>query len=78
MSSPLDIEQRVTTSLALHRYLRAAERFESISREFNEACEGLRSNLTQPRRFVAQVSYRYYLVTSDSDGNFEVEQIESV
>lgn len=78
MSSPQDIEQRIITSLALQKYLLAVERFESISREFSEACDGLRAVLKRPRRFIAQVSFRYYLVTSDSDGNFEVEQIESV
>ena len=78
MKSPMDIEQRVTLSLDLQRYLRAVEKFESSSREFNEACQGLRANLMQPRRFIFQVSFRHYLVTSDSEGNFEVEQIESV
>ncbi len=36
MSAPaMNIEQRVTVSLALQRYLRAVERFEAASNEFN-------------------------------------------
>ncbi len=40
MSAPaMNIEQRVTVSLALQRYLRAVERFEAASNEFNESCQ---------------------------------------
>ncbi len=38
MSAPnMNIDQRVTISLALQRYLRAVERFEAASNEFNES-----------------------------------------
>jgi hypothetical protein len=74
----MDIEQRVAVSLALQRYLRAAERFEAASREFNESCERIRQTLPRQCRFVANVSHLLYLVTSDHEGNFEVEQVDSV
>jgi hypothetical protein len=38
MSAPLNIQTRITLSLSLQRYLRAVERFEAASKEFNEAC----------------------------------------
>jgi hypothetical protein len=78
MSSTLNVQKRVTISLALHRYLRAVDRFEDASNEFNEACKAIRSSLPKPSRFVAQVSHQHYLVTSDQDGNFEVDQIDLV
>ena len=46
MSAPaMNIEQRVTVSLALQRYLRAVERFEAASNEFNESCQAIRQAL---------------------------------
>jgi hypothetical protein len=78
MIAPMDIEQRVTVSLALQRYVRAVERFEAASNEFDEACRSIRQSLPRPTRFVANVSHQHYLVTSDREGNFEVEQVDSV
>lgn len=77
MNSP-DIETRVNTALAVGRYLRAVERFESASKEFNEACSALRNQLVGPRRFITKIDFKHYLVTSDVDGNFEVEEVEQV
>ena len=79
MSAPtMDIEQRVTASLALQRYLRSVERFEAASKEFNESCQTIRQALPRDSRFVANISHQHYLVTSDREGNFEVEQIATV
>ena len=79
MSNPnRDIETRVAISLAVGRYLRAAERFKAASEEFNEACTALRSQLDEPSRFVAKIDYRHYLVTSDQERNFEVEELELI
>lgn len=77
-SNSPDIETRVAISLALGRYLRAADHFEVASREFSEACDGLRTQLSKPRRFVAKVDYKHYLVTSDHESNFEVEELELI
>lgn len=76
MSAPIqDIETRVAVSLAIGRYLRAVDRFEAASQEFNEACSSLRSQLAQPSRFIAKVDFKYVLVTSDQERNFEVEEL---
>jgi|GEM_PF-1499399 len=69
MSAPaMNIEQRVTVSLALQRYLRAVERFEAASNEFNESCQTIRQALPRESRFVANISHQHYLVTSDNEG----------
>lgn len=79
MSAPaMNIEQRVTVSLALQRYLRAVERFEAASNEFNESCQTIRETLPRESRFVANISLQHYLVTSDREGNFEVESVDTV
>ncbi len=77
MSSP-DTETRVAISLAVGRYLRALDRFEIASKEFNDACSDLRLKLAEPRRFITKVNFEHYLVTSDQEGNFEVEEIDLI
>jgi hypothetical protein len=74
----LDIERRVAIALAVGRYLRSADRFNQASREFTAACKSLRQQLGNEHRFVVQVDWKHYLVTSDKDGNFDVEAIESL
>lgn len=79
MSLPsMDIDTRVAISLAIGRYLRAVERFEAATVEFNEACSTLRNRLTTPCRFVTRIESKHYLVTSDQDRNFEVEELELI
>ncbi|MDZ4851694.1 MAG: hypothetical protein SGI77_20595 [Pirellulaceae bacterium] len=79
MSNPKrNIETRVAVYLAIGRYLRAASHFEAASREFNEACEGVRSQLAEPSRFIAKVDFKHFLVTSDRERNFEVEELELI
>lgn len=79
MSAPaMNIEQRVTVSLALQRYLRAVEHFEAASDEFNESCQTIRQAIPRGSRFVANIMHQHYLVTSDNEGNFEVESIDTV
>ena len=73
-----DIETRVNISLALARYLRAVDRFEAANKEFNEACSVLRNQLVEPSRFVTQIDFQHYLVTSDQERNFEVEELELI
>jgi hypothetical protein len=76
--SGLDIERRLAISLAVGRYLRAEGRFREASTEFTAACKTLREHLGASQRFVVQVNFKHYLVTSDKDGNFDVEVIESL
>lgn len=79
MSAPaMAIEQRVSVSLALQRYLQAVQRFEVASKEFNESCQTIRQELPRESRFVANISHQHYLVTSDREGNFEVESVDTV
>ncbi|XZE35710.1 hypothetical protein SH501x_001250 [Pirellulaceae bacterium SH501] len=74
----MNIEQRVTISLALQKYLRAVEGFEAASNEFNESCQAIREAIPPDSRFVANISHQHYLVTSDNEGNFEVESVDTV
>ena len=78
MNEPLDIEQRVSAHLSVSRYLRASERFNEASKEFTAACKDLRQRIKHCGRFVVQVEFKHYLVTSDKDGNFDVEEIQSL
>ena len=79
MSAPaMDIEQRITISLALQKYLRAVEGFEAASNEFNDSCQAIRNAIPPDSRFVANISHQHYLVTSDNEGNFEVESVDTV
>jgi hypothetical protein len=73
-----DPETRVAISVAVSRYLQAAQRFESASREFTQACDALRTQLNEPSRFVAKVDFKHFLVTSDQERNFEVEELELI
>ena len=74
----LDIERRVALSLAVGRYLRSSDRFQEASKDFTEACNSLRKQLGTQQRFVAQIDFKHYLVTSDRDGNFDIEPIASL
>lgn len=74
----MDIERRVALSLAVGRYLRSADRFNQASLEFTGACKSLRQQLGNEQRFVVQVDWKHYLVTSDRDGNFDVEPIQFI
>ena len=76
--SDLDIERRVAISLAVGRYLRSSQRFNDASKEFTDSCKTLRKELGSEQRFVVQNDFKHYLVTSDREGNFEVEQIQSL
>ena len=76
--SDLDIERRVALSLAVGRYLRSADRFNQASRDFTEACKSLRRQLGTNQRFVAQIDFKHFLLTSDRDGNFDVEAIPTL
>jgi len=74
----LDINERINIAVAVGGYLRAVDRFEMASQSMNKACSELRLLINGRSRFVVQAEHRHFLVTSDSDGNFDVEQIESL
>lgn len=72
-----DIETRINVSLAVRRYIAAADRLHEATSEFADACDSLRSMLQHRRRFVVEERGQHYLVTSDREGNFDVERIEA-
>ncbi len=74
----LEIERRVAISLAVGRYLRTSKQFNDVSKEFTESCKTLRKELGHQQRFIVQNEFKHYLVTSDRDGNFEVEHIPTI
>ena len=77
-AAELDIGSRIDMALAVGNYLRAIDDFDMASQALTKACSELRERIDGEARFVVQVEYRHYLVTSDREGNFEVEQIESL
>lgn len=77
-STRMDINTRVAVSLAVNRYLRAADRFEGASNEFSEACQNLRNVLPRESHFVANVSHQHYVVTCNQSGDFSIEEIDTL
>lgn len=78
MGTPKDFDSRINIAVAVGAYLRAIDRFDMASQEMTKACSELRGQLKGSARFVVQAEYRHFLVTSDNEGNFDVEQIESL
>lgn len=72
-----DIERRVAISIVIGRYLTSSKQFNEASYEFTAACKALRKQLGANHRSVTQVDGQTYLVTTDRDGNFDVESIQS-
>jgi hypothetical protein len=56
----------------------SADRFNEASRDFTGACKSLRKQLGTNQRFVAQIDFKHYLVTSDRDVNFDIEAIPTL
>ncbi len=71
-----DINKRVSLALAMRRYLQASDRFNQATTEFNEACQELRQHSERDARYVIRIDYRHWLMEIDSQGNFEIEEIE--
>ena len=74
----LDLNERIDIALAVGGYLRAVDRFDVASKALNKACSELRAQIKGRTRFVVQAENRHFLVLCDRDGNFDVEQIESL
>ncbi len=72
----MDIDKRVSLALAMRRYLQTSERFNQASTEFNEACQEVRQQAERDARYVIRIDYRHWLMEIDSQGNFEIEEIE--
>jgi hypothetical protein len=74
----LTVEQRVDVQMALSNYLRSLAEFERASTQFNEACQSVRKHIPKQSRFMIREDYKYYLVTADQDGSFEVEPLDLI
>ena len=74
--SKLDIEKRVQISLSVGRYLRDSERFNEASKAYSDSCKNMRKAVGSNARIVVQINHAYYLLTSDSEGNFDVSPID--
>ena len=74
----MEMEERVELLLAVSRYLRSREVFRAASQGYTDCCKQLRDSLGQDKRYVCESDYKHYLVTSDKDGNFDVELIEVI
>ena len=77
-SETLDLDTRVDISITFSSYVYAEREFNRTSKRFTEACKELRQKLPRGRRFVIRHDSTHYLVESDSDGNFDIEKIESL
>lgn len=73
-----DFNDRFAKSMAIVRYVRAEKQFTDASREFNEVCQEVRAKVGKSAKFVTQIEWKHYLVTSDDEGNFSVEPIDSI
>jgi hypothetical protein len=70
------IDERVSLAIAVRRYLQSNDRFHSASKDFDEACHEVRKLASRDSRYVVRIDYRHWLLEIDSQGNFEVEEIE--
>ena len=70
------IDERVSLAVAVRRYLQASDRFHSASKDFDEACHEVRQHASRDSRYVVRIDYRHWLLEIDSQGNFEIEEIE--
>lgn len=74
----MSIDDRVDIQMAIARYLRAQQQFNTVSKEFTESCKEVRERIGKNAKFVSTQSFKSHLVTSDSEGNFDIEPIESL
>lgn len=74
----LNPEQREQISSATQRYLEAFAAFQAASYEFNKACSHFKEVAPAGLRLVVACNRANYLVTTDSERNFEVEKIEVI
>lgn len=73
------VHEKLEIGSAVRSYLRDVEQFERANKNFGESCQALRAKLKPNSKFVYRMEYgRMYLVTSDKDGNFNVEAVDSL
>jgi len=72
------VDQQVSLASAVRQYLRASERYEQATHEFNKACSDIRAHDLREVRLVVQANYRHWLLEINAQGDFEVEQIQLI
>jgi len=65
-------------SLAVKDYLEKAATSNAASSAFTKSCKDLREVLGCNQRFITEVGGDYFLVTTNQDGDFNVDPIESL
>ena len=74
----MDLDQRVSLSMAFGSYASAEQEFNRSSRRFTEACKSLRKLLPPGKRLVIRHDYKHFLIETDAEGNFDIEPVESL
>ncbi len=74
----LDIETRIQVGTAVDSYVRAEREFNETSRRFNESCNQLRNVLPPNLRVVIRRDWKNYLLSTDAEGNFDLEELDSI
>ena len=74
-----EIRAQLKIKAAVRDYIQAAEDFGRASLAFSKSCQAVRDVIEPDARFILRVGYnKHHLVTTDSDGNFNVEPIEVI
>lgn len=74
----MDIDQRIDVSMAVDNYTRAVEQLDIAQKEFEAACNAVRSSVGPNRRLCCKSRHVTYLVTTDEHGEFNVDPIEAI
>ena len=73
-----DFETRYSITLAIGKYLRSVNRLQNATSEFTEASKELGKLIPPDSAFVAKVDYNHYIITSDHEGDFNIEPISLI
>ncbi len=74
----LDIETRLQISVAVDCYIRNEQLYNDARERFDESCSQLRNAISPNMRLVLRRDWKNYLLTTDTAGDFEIEEIESI
>ncbi len=77
-TSKLDPNRRSELYVAVSRYIHAQKALEQARDEYNEACQGICSQLEPGDKYVTKVDFSSYLILCNSGGGFSVEKVESI
>lgn len=73
------VREQMKISSAVSEYIDAKERLERASKIFSESCNDVRDMVSPNTTLVVRVMYgKHYLLTSDHEGNFDVNPIEVI